>query len=191
MHPKHGKDKTHGWQAGRHTRPRGAPSSGTNLTHTPAEPGSARHRTKASEPPARRPARGQHLHGLRRLPDQAGCLCLLQGLRASHPQRALGSGLGDGKAGFLRRAPGEQPRQAGAGEAAVLQCRWRQLLASGAARARTLRQLLFSELLPAWAVGRCLVLGLGFFGGFCFSVQMSGVYTPEQPPGRCDRVIIC
>lgn len=59
----------------------------------------------------RRQRRDPHLHGLRRLPEQATCLCLLQGLRASHPQRALGSELGESRAGFLRNPTGEEPRQ--------------------------------------------------------------------------------
>lgn len=65
-------------------------------------PGSAGERRQRGDP---------HLHGLRRLPEQATCLCLLQGLRASHPQRALGSELGESRAGFLRNPTGEEPRQ--------------------------------------------------------------------------------
>lgn len=116
--PETREDKTQGWQAGLHTEPPRCPGRGQR--HKP-HPHPARARLcpgteqRPQTPPTQRPAwrqpRDPHLHGLRRLPDQASCLCLLQGLRASHPQRALGSGLGDSKAGFLRNSPGEQPRQ--------------------------------------------------------------------------------
>lgn len=80
------------------------------------------------------------LHRLRRLPGQAPRLCLLQGLRASHPQRGPGWQLG------VRAAPSASRACA---EPAVLHCRWEQLLASVAAQAGALQQQpLFSELLP-------------------------------------------
>lgn len=191
MHPKHGETEGRARRQRCTNTDRGAPAPSS--PPAPAEPGSAPAPSAISaeqrprhpgQPRPQRPGWAQpshpHLHGLRRLPDQATCLCLLQGLRASHPQRALGSGLGDSKAGFTAIPPASSPGSSGAGEAAVLQCRWKQLLASVAA---ALRQLLFSELLPVLVVG-------WFVLGFFFSVQMNGVYKIERNPGRCDRVII-
>lgn len=52
-----------------------------------------------------------HLHGLWRFPVQATCLCLLQRLRPSHPQRALGLKLDESKASFLRNSTSKEPRE--------------------------------------------------------------------------------
>lgn len=103
---------------------------------------------RRSQPPPLRPGpavpteggggkgRDPHLHGLRRLPDQATCLRLLQGLRPSHPQRARGLRLAASEAGSLRAASSEEPSEPrpGGGCGAALQMETAACISGSAGR---------------------------------------------------------
>lgn len=107
-------------------------SPGTPKSAPTAPPGSSGAHRKGGGGEGRDP----HLHGLRRLPDQATCLRLLQGLRPSHPQRARGLRLAASEAGSLRAASSEEPSEPrpGGGCGAALQMETAACISGSAGR---------------------------------------------------------